>query len=499
MNSILFIYIFSLFVITSPNFVFKIPVRSYWISIAIHAAIFACILYFTYDIVNRDVVESAVVNNDSEPDDGTVHTIDGQTTVVVEGSKPRVGDRDAVAENTADIAKLEDKVDQGVIDSANEVLQSARMFADNAAASADNAANYAIQAASQMNGASTASYIPVTPTPVTPTPVTPTTTTPVTPTTTVIDIGRSSRNTKTVQLPHDSMTVSPIPVNKQDPRWPDTFSVTVSGKTLTVKRVDSSGGWGQPLQLSATTSTTPTTTLTPTTTTPTWKQINGRLTQVSIDGNTVCGVNGNRSVYCKDTLTGNDWTQLKGERLKHVSVSDGKLYGVAYNNKIYYSPNTRGDWEKIDNGDTGGLTQVSIDGNTVCGVNTTDGNKIWCKDNLTGSDWKKLPGSLKHVSVSDGKLYGVNKNNNIWYSPNTKGEWKHIPNGDTGGLEQVDINGTTVCGVNSSDKLYCKDNLTGSDWKEVSSGDAGGLKQVSISGGNLYGVNKDNNIYYGKT
>ena len=494
MNSILFIYIFSLFVITSPNFVFKIPVRSYWISIAIHAAIFACILYFTYDIVNRDVVESAVVNNDSEPDDGTVHTIDGQTTVVVEGSKPRVGDRDAVAENTADIAKLEDKVDQGVIDSANEVLQSARMFADNAAASADNAANYAIQAASQMNGASTASYIPVTPTP-----VTPTTTTPVTPTTTVIDIGRSSRNTKTVQLPHDSMTVSPIPVNKQDPRWPDTFSVTVSGKTLTVKRVDSSGGWGQPLQLSATTSTTPTTTLTPTTTTPTWKQINGRLTQVSIDGNTVCGVNGNRSVYCKDTLTGNDWTQLKGERLKHVSVSDGKLYGVAYNNKIYYSPNTRGDWEKIDNGDTGGLTQVSIDGNTVCGVNTTDGNKIWCKDNLTGSDWKKLPGSLKHVSVSDGKLYGVNKNNNIWYSPNTKGEWKHIPNGDTGGLEQVDINGTTVCGVNSSDKLYCKDNLTGSDWKEVSSGDAGGLKQVSISGGNLYGVNKDNNIYYGKT
>ena len=208
----------------------------------------------------------------------------------------------------------------------------------------------------------------------------------------------------------------------------------------------------------------------------------------------MCGVNSNQSVYCKDTLTGNDWTQLKSKMLKHVSVSDGKLYGVDIDNNIWYSPNTKGDWKKIN----GGLIQVDIDGNTVCGVN---GNKsVYCKDTLTGNDWTQLKRQrLKHVSVSDGKLYGVDNDNKIYYSPNTKGDWKKIDNGDTGGLKQVDINGTTVCGVNSSDKLYCKDNLTGSDWKEVSSGDAGGLKQVSISGGNFYGVNKDNNIYYGKT
>ena len=196
MNSIIFIYIFSLFVITSPNFIFKIPVRSYWISIAIHAVIFSCILYFTYDIVNRDVIESAIVNNGYEGtvntiDDGDVNTRDGQTTVVVESSGT---DSEEIKKNTAEIEKLEDTQNQAIIDAAENAVQLAQSFADNAAISATNA----YQAASQINTASNASHvnlptseIPIPPpaastTPVTPTPVTPVTptTTPVTPTTT---------------------------------------------------------------------------------------------------------------------------------------------------------------------------------------------------------------------------------------------------------------------------------------------------------------------------
>ena len=38
----------------------------------------------------------------------------------------------------------------------------------------------------------------------------------------------------------------------------------------------------------------------------------------------------------------------------------------------------------------------------------------------------QLPGRLKHVSVSDGKLYGVNRDDDIYYSPNTQGQWTHI-------------------------------------------------------------------------
>ena len=139
-------------------------------------------------------------------------------------------------------------------------------------------------------------------------------------------------------------------------------------------------------------------------------------------------------------------------------------------------------WRKIP----GGLKQVDIDGNTVCGVNSRD--HIYCKDDLEGAGWRKLPGRLKHVSVSGGKLYGVNKGDSIYYSPNTKGNWRQI----SGGLKQVDIDGKTVCGVNSSDHIYCKDDLEGAGWRRL----PGSLKYVSVSGGKLYGVNSGDSIYY---
>ena len=69
-----------------------------------------------------------------------------------------------------------------------------------------------------------------------------------------IPVGNSDTNSKTVTLPHQNMTVSPIPINPehQANKYRDTFSVSVSGNQLTVTRTDSSGGWGQPLVLKGT-------------------------------------------------------------------------------------------------------------------------------------------------------------------------------------------------------------------------------------------------------
>jgi len=67
-------------------------------------------------------------------------------------------------------------------------------------------------------------------------------------------------------------------------------------------------------------------------------------------------------------------------------------------------------------------------------------------------------------------------------------EWVQIG----GKLKQVDIDGTTVCGVNSSDNIYCKDGLDGANWRQL----PGGLKHVSVSNGKLYGVNSNDDIYY---
>ena len=66
-----------------------------------------------------------------------------------------------------------------------------------------------------------------------------------------IKVGNSTSNVKTVTLDKENLSVSPIPVNKQDPRWTDSFSTSVVGKTLTVKRTDANAGWGQNLILYA--------------------------------------------------------------------------------------------------------------------------------------------------------------------------------------------------------------------------------------------------------
>ena len=69
-----------------------------------------------------------------------------------------------------------------------------------------------------------------------------------------IPVGNSNTNSKTVSLPHQNMTVSPIPINPEHEanQYGDTFKVSVSGNQLTVTRTDSPGGWGQPLVLKGT-------------------------------------------------------------------------------------------------------------------------------------------------------------------------------------------------------------------------------------------------------
>ena len=59
MNILLFIYIFSLFVITTPNVLFKIPGKCGLGVTMLHAFVFTFILYFTYDTVSISIVEGS--------------------------------------------------------------------------------------------------------------------------------------------------------------------------------------------------------------------------------------------------------------------------------------------------------------------------------------------------------------------------------------------------------------------------------------------------------
>jgi hypothetical protein len=64
-----------------------------------------------------------------------------------------------------------------------------------------------------------------------------------------ITVGKSGSNVKRVSLPRENMYISEVPVNPQKVTSGDRFTTSVSGKTLTVRRTDYGGGWGQNLVL----------------------------------------------------------------------------------------------------------------------------------------------------------------------------------------------------------------------------------------------------------
>jgi hypothetical protein len=60
-------------------------------------------------------------------------------------------------------------------------------------------------------------------------------------------------------------------------------------------------------------------------------------------GNTVCGVDSQDQIFCKDDLYSSNWYQLTGG-LKHVTVVDGvRLLGVNSYDMIYHNENFRQD------------------------------------------------------------------------------------------------------------------------------------------------------------
>ena len=64
-----------------------------------------------------------------------------------------------------------------------------------------------------------------------------------------ITVGSSDSNVKTINLPRENMYISDVPVNPQKVTQRNTFTTSVSGNTLTVRRTDYGGGWEQNLIL----------------------------------------------------------------------------------------------------------------------------------------------------------------------------------------------------------------------------------------------------------
>ncbi|XP_014679571.1 PREDICTED: tectonin beta-propeller repeat-containing protein-like, partial [Priapulus caudatus] len=172
--------------------------------------------------------------------------------------------------------------------------------------------------------------------------------------------------------------------------------------------------------------------------------------------------------------TGSEWLQvaggLKADRCRNIASSGASTLAITSmsRNGITAETPEGSDWEQIP----GLLKQVSVNPatNEVWGVNSND--NIFRRVGITstnykGVSWQQIAGGLKWVSVGQAGVWGVNSNDVIFYrnetgngvgtsgitAENPQGtEWDRI----SGGLKQVSVSATTnhVWGVNANGAIY---------------------------------------------
>jgi hypothetical protein len=88
----------------------------------------------------------------------------------------------------------------------------------------------------------------------------------------------------------------------------------------------------------------------------------------------------------------------------------------------------------------------------ICGTN--EENEIWCTNvhEMEQGKWERLPGELKQVIVRGGRLWGVNKNNEIYYAADIRNpHWVRL----AGEAKEISEGGGVLCGVNLKDEVFC--------------------------------------------
>ena len=138
----------------------------------------------------------------------------------------------------------------------------------------------------------------------------------------------------------------------------------------------------------------------------------------------------------------------------------------------------------------------------VCGVNKA--MEIYCRLGITdaltiGTSWEKIAGSLKYISCGAYGYWGVNQNNEIYFTALMSGantKWTKID----GSLTQIEAgpNGQ-VWGVNVNKELYTRTGVSrfspsGSKWQKVGSRS---FVFVTIGLDKLYAVDVGYTVYMG--
>ena len=171
------------------------------------------------------------------------------------------------------------------------------------------------------------------------------------------------------------------------------------------------------------------------------------------------------------------------------------MYGVNKDEEIFYADDLNNVvWQNVS-GNFISLNQVSMHGNKVCGV--TRYGATFCKNNLTGKNWFKLPLKvpLKHVSLFKDKLMGVSYDNDLIKTDNIYDplSWQFMSNEDK--FKQVDINEHGYCGINMDNNIMCNINYNDQGGVKLITGGDKKWKYVDSKNG-INGIQDNDDIYF---
>jgi len=167
------------------------------------------------------------------------------------------------------------------------------------------------------------------------------------------------------------------------------------------------------------------------------------------------------------------------------------MWGVNKNRRIYFSSGSgqkrederAGAWWYV----AGHLKQIAVSGSAVWGVTRND--RIFYRNGYLGK-WRRVGGRLKQIAVSGTRVWGVTRSNRVYYRKGRAGRWKNIP----GRLKQIAVSMDHVWGLSPHGHVFHRRGQNGR-WKSMSGVNTGRLKEVAVSGEHVWGVTQSGAVY----
>jgi Tectonin domain len=215
--------------------------------------------------------------------------------------------------------------------------------------------------------------------------------------------------------------------------------------------------------------------------------IPGSLSQISVDGSLVCGIDPSSNILC--TIgQGFNFVQLPG-KLAQISVHGTAVWGIDASQNVFQFSFNSNSFNQIP----GKLIQIAVDA-----VSTSASSlAVWgisADQNIfsyDGTQFVQIPGQLTQISVGGAgtEVWGINASQQIFRYNFVSKTFIQVP----GSLKMISVGGPVgnvgVWGVNAANSVF--EFVEGTGFVQI----PGLLTQIAVFGDSVWGINSNQDIF----